>query len=186
MKKLYKLFENFPQLELENYILRKLKDLDFTEIFEIYSDAETIKYEGIEPIETEEQSKKYIENILNGYKNKFFIRWGIEDKTNKQIIGLIALHHIDYKNFSSQIGYILNRRYWHKNIMNQSLNEVISFIFNNTEIHRLEVSIHPDNISSIKLAEKLGFLMEGLLRHSAYNKATETFEDRIIMGLVNN
>lgn len=186
MERLLSIFEDFPIIELEEYNLRKIKMLDFKEIYNIYSDEETVNFEGIKVIKTEAQAKEYIQNILKGYEKKYFIRWCIARKDSDEVIGLVALHHIDYRNYSAQIGYILNKRYWRKNIMSQVLNAVIKFIFNETEIHRLEAIIHPDNKASLMLAEKLGFIKEGFKRDSAYNKETQKFEDIVIMGLINN
>jgi len=142
LKKIYGFFDHFPAIECEHYILRKVIDSDFKDLFDIYSDVETVQYEGIEPIRTDEESKEYTQSIIKGYKN-----------------------------FRSQIGYILNRRYCRNNIMYQVVSEIISFIFLNTEIHRLETSIHPENLPSIHLSRKLGFKLEGIKRHGAYNNS---------------
>lgn len=44
-------------------------------------------------------------------------------------MGLLALHHIDYKNYNAQIGYILNRYYWNNGIMSEVVLGLIEFIF---------------------------------------------------------
>lgn len=53
------------------------------------------------------------------------------------------------------------------------------------EKNRLEANIHPDNKASIRVAEKSGFSNEGLKIGSGYNKFTNNYEDRVIMGLIN-
>jgi len=186
MEKAINIFNVFPYIELEDYNLRKVNESDYKEIYDIYSDEETVKFEGIEAIKTDTQAKEYIQNILNGYENKYFVRWCVESKKSNKVIGLLAIHHFDFRNYNAQIGYILNKSYWRENIMSTVLKEIIKYIFNETEIYRLEANIHPDNKASIKLAEKLGFTKEGLKKCSEYNCATQEFEDRIILGIIND
>jgi [ribosomal protein S5]-alanine N-acetyltransferase len=46
--------------------------------------------------------------------------------------------------------------------------ELLNFMFNLQKINRVTASILPENSSSIKLFEKLGFTMEGKTRQSLY------------------
>ena len=186
MERVLELFEKFPFIEMEKYNLRKVKMSDYKEIFKIYSCEETLKFEGISTLEDEDQAKEYIDSILKGYENKIFIRWAISRKESDKIIGLVALHHIDYRNYNAQIGYILNKDYWNKNIMSEVVSIIIEFLFDNTDLHRLEVNIDKENKASIKLAEKVGFIVEGIKIECAYNKSMNKYEDRIIMGLLKN
>ena len=64
--------------------------------------------------------------------------------------------------------------------MSSILEQFIHYLFGETEPHRIELSIHPDNKPFIRVAEKLGFLKEGLHRECAYNSASQNFEDRLI------
>ena len=68
--------------------------------------------------------------------------------------------------------------------MSEAGEKVIKYAFEVMKLHRIEASIHPDNIASINLSEKLGFKREGLRMGSAYNRRTKIFEDRLIYGLV--
>jgi ribosomal-protein-alanine N-acetyltransferase len=81
---------------------------------------------------------------------------------------------------------MLNKKYWRQNIMGEAANVVIRFAFEIIGLHRIEASIHPDNIASIKLSEKLGFQKEGLKSESSYNRGTDEYEDRLLFGLTKN
>jgi ribosomal-protein-alanine N-acetyltransferase len=185
MKHILEIFKEFPFIEMEKYYLRKIKLSDYKEIYNIYSCEETLRFEGMSTLKNEEQAKEYIDSFLKGYENKHFIRWGISSKESDKLIGLVALHHIDYRNLNAQIGYILNKDYWNKKIMSEVLRTVIKFLFDNTELHRLEVNINKENKASFRLAEKVGFVTEGLKIECAYNKTMNKYEDRIVMSLLN-
>jgi len=69
--------------------------------------------------------------------------------------------------------------------MSEVAQKVIEYAFEVIELHRIEASIHPENIASNRLAMKLGFKKEGLNKDAAYNRSTGEFEDRLIYGLIN-
>lgn len=45
---------------------------------------------------------------------------------------------------------------------------VIDFGFTSCELHRIELVAEPDNKASCRVAEKLGFIREGLMRHGTW------------------
>jgi len=49
--------------------------------------------------------------------------------------------------------------------MHQAVEAVIEFAFNSLDLHRIEADVDSENIPSIGLLEKLGFVREGLFRH---------------------
>ncbi|MCY6960138.1 GNAT family N-acetyltransferase [Clostridium sp. ZC22-4] len=167
------------------YNLRQVKKTDCKDIFDIYSDNDAVKYEGMNPIESIDKAKSYIDFINDGYNKKMFVRWCISDKEDDKLLGLISLQHFDYLNAKAEVGYILNKKYWGKGIMGSNLSLVINYAFNQLNLHRLEAVIHPANIASITLAERMGFKIEGVKKECELNLRTSNYEDRLILGRVN-
>lgn len=185
MNHIKRIFSEFPELGKENLYIRALKTSDTSEIIDIFSDEETIKYYARLPIKTKEQAEKYLKRLIHGYDNKIFLRWAIAKKDTDQLIGLISIHYIDYTSRNSKIGYILNRSYWNQNIMTQVLQPSLKFLFEEAKFHRIEAEIDPGNVASMKLAQKLGFIKEGIRRESSFNPLSECYEDRVIMSCLN-
>jgi ribosomal-protein-alanine N-acetyltransferase len=179
-------FDKFPQLESERFILREVKEEDYTSIYEIYSDEEAVRYQQIGTMKTTEQAQETVQAFLQGFKDRKFVRWCIATKENDRVVGLITLHSFNMCNAQAEIGFMLNKKYWRQNIMGEVANEVIRFAFEGIGLNRIEASIHPDNIASIKLSEKLGLQREGLKKEAAYNKGTNEYEDRLIFGVTRN
>ena len=88
---------------------------------------------------------------------------------------------IDDENNSAKIGYILNRQYWNKSVMSHNLQVIIDFLKKETCLKVIQAQIHPDNIGSIKLAEKMGFKQIGYMTNAVLNPTTKLEEDRLIM-----
>lgn len=177
-------FDKFPQLESKRFNLREVKENDYLSLYEIYSDEDAVKYQQTGTMQTIEQAQKAVQAFLRGFKNRKFIRWCIAEKESDRVIGLITLHDFNISNSHAEIGFMLNKRFWRQNIMGEAANEIIRFAFEIIGLNRIEALIHPDNIASIKLSEKLGFQREGLLNEAAYNLRTDEYEDRLIFGLI--
>lgn len=174
------LFNVLPIIQCENYKLRMIEDKDFIDIYEIYSDEENAKYARISTIKTYEEAKSYVEHLRNGYTNREFLRWCISTENEDKLIGLISVHKLDYNNSTVQIGYVLNKKYWKKGIMKTCLSKMIDYLFDEINIERIEASIHPDNLSSIYLIERIGFIKKGLINQCSFNKETNKYEGRYI------
>jgi ribosomal-protein-alanine N-acetyltransferase len=184
MNKIDSVFNEFPKLETERFILREVVERDYSAIYDIYSDEDAVKYQQIKAMTTIEQAKKAVEFFVSGFKNKKFIRWCITFKENNEVIGLISLHDFDTWNSKVEVGYMLNKKYWGQNVMSEASKEIINYAFKVMELNRIEALIDPENIASIKLNEKLGFMKEGLKKEAAYNRRTDKYEDRVIFGII--
>ena len=62
------------------------------------------------------------------------------------------------------MGYELHLDAWGKGYMNEALQAVLTYGFSNLGLNRVEADIHPDNVGSAKVVERLGFKKEGHLR----------------------
>lgn len=98
-----------------------------------------------------------------------------------QIVGSIGFLQIG--DFDLNIGY---RLYHHKNrrqgIMSEALPLFAAYLFATKPIHRLRLQIAADNTGSRRLAEKSGFIQEGVLRQAYFYRGR--FVDFVIYGLL--
>ena len=59
---------------------------------------------------------------------------------------------------------------------------MLKFCFGELGLHRVQAFIHPDNIASLALAEKLGFKCEGLLRDNL--RVGDEWRDDLLYALL--
>ncbi len=87
--------------------------------------------------------------------------WMIEASGN--IVGVIntAAHR---NPFIYQGGYWIHPPLWGKGYASQALGLVKDFLFCHSEAIRLQAVVEPDNVASIRVLEKCGYVREGLLR----------------------
>jgi len=94
---------------------------------------------------------------------------GIYDVETNALNGQISLYAIKRLPFSSCfIGYALDEQYSGKGIMSEAVWLMVQFAFSTLKLNRVEAYVSPNNIGSIRVLEKVGFLQEGLLKQLLY------------------
>ena len=79
------------------------------------------------------------------------------------LIGQINLGGVIYGALrGAHIGYWIDQNYANRGYMTAAVNMVTEFAFSELELHRIEINIRPENSPSIRVAEKCGYLYEGL------------------------
>lgn len=80
-----------------------------------------------------------------------------------ELIGQITLGGISYGAFrGAHIGYWIDESHGNKGITTRAVIEVTRFAFESLRLHRIEIALRPENGASKRVAEKAGYLFEGL------------------------
>ena len=66
--------------------------------------------------------------------------------------------------------------------MSATVKSVVAFAFTQMKMVRIEATIHPENIASLRILNKLGFQKEGLLRD--HKKLHGKFYDAQMLSLL--
>ena len=148
-------------LETPRLILRHLVLNDLDELFKSYSDPEIRKYYP-EGVLTLEETKEELEWFLNGHPDhpKLGLWATIHKETNKFIgrCGLLA-YEIDGK-LEIEISYMLNKSFWHQGLATEAAEGIMKYAFDELHLSRLICLMHPDNIASQRVAERIGMTRE--------------------------
>lgn len=147
-------------LETNRLIIRPISVDDGVDVFTYRSDRETNKFQGWIP-ETIEDVLLFINKVSKklNVQNTWF-QFVIVEKLSNRIIGDLGVHFYDSENRQVEIGCTLNKEFQHKGFATESVKRVIDFLFSDLHKHRIVTSIDPDNESSIRLVERLGFRKE--------------------------
>lgn len=138
-------------IETERLLLRRYRKSDLQDLFEYLSDPKVVEYEPYKPMSLEET------------KSNLEWRIGTEDmiavelKSSHRMIGNVYLGKQEFE--SLEIGYVFHRAYWRKGYARESCEALIRQAFANGA-HRIYAECDPQNISSWKLLESLGFRRE--------------------------
>jgi [ribosomal protein S5]-alanine N-acetyltransferase len=161
---------DLPKLQTERLVLRRLTHADAATLFPLFSDPEVTKYEDYYPSENETEVKKIIDWGNGLIDHNMGALLGIFTKKDNALLGTVNyICRPDNNNAKTihraEIGYNLRPQYWGHGYMAETLQTIISYIFQNTGIDRIEAMIHPDNTGSHNVAALAGFTKEGVLRN---------------------
>jgi RimJ/RimL family protein N-acetyltransferase len=92
--------------------------------------------------------------------------WAIEiDGQAAGGIGIVTL--TDVERISAEIGYWLGERYWGRGVMTEAVVAVTAECFRRFDLRRIFALPFADNVGSIRVLEKAGYVLEGRMCQSA-------------------
>ena len=159
----------FPVLQTERLTLRELRHSDAPTLLEIRGNAQVMQWMGMNVLKDLEGAHNTVSQFLAG---RIAIvpntRWGVELKSDGKLLGTCGVFGWAKEWKKCILGYELAVDAQRRGYMHEALNAILPWAFENMELHRIEARIHPDNLASVKLAERLGFQVEGTLREVAF------------------
>jgi len=162
------------------------KDRDF--VFASLKDETVSKYLSLGPLVSREHSQKLINNYITFWDKQIQFNYIIEIRDNNKSneikkVGSINLWNISWLHKRSEIGIWLNSKYWNQGIAKKALSLIINVGFFHLNLHRLEAHIAVENINSINLFKKCGFIQEGVLKRYLHLKGE--YHDAVILACIN-
>ena len=153
-------------LQTNRLLIREITIHDTGHIHELHSLAETDEFNtlGIP------DSFQTTENIINEWLTSQTVTpqtsyvFYIELIETKQFIGLIALKMGKPKFKNAEVWYKIHVNHWQKGYTTEALQRLISWGFNELNMHRIEAGCAVDNIASSRVMEKVGMMPEGRKR----------------------
>lgn len=178
-------FSEFPILQTDRLILRKITMADLEDWFAVWNNADVLQYLiDFEADPDEDEVKEIIIWTQQIFLAKTGARWAITRKDDDTMIGSVGFHLYSANNRCAEIGYELHRDHWRKGIMSEALTAVVDFCFTQLNCHRVEANVTSGNEGSAGLLKKLGFTLEGTWRDKVYWR--DAFYDLWQFGLLEN
>ena len=149
-----------PTLKTDRLVLRALQSTDAADLHVAFSDEEVCKYWSHAPYTSLAQSQKRVdENIA--WTNA--LTWAITKGEGQPALGWVLLFP-GRESRIAELGYILRRDVWGQGIMAEAAKAVVTYGFEEEGMRRIYADMDPDNIGSIRIAEKCGMTYEGRLK----------------------
>ncbi|UOE56064.1 GNAT family N-acetyltransferase [Bacillus sp. CMF12] len=153
-----------PTLETKRLMLREILKEDAESIYACFSNDNVTRYYGQETLERMEQAEAIVDFFANSYREKRGIRWGIELKGKKGIIGTVGFNALSLKHKRAEIGYEIHPEHWRKGYTFEAVSKVIQYGFEELDLTRIGAVVFMENEASNKLLTRAGFQKEGILR----------------------
>lgn len=185
-------FEKLPTLETQRLILRQISNSteDGRDSLEFINDYSVYRYWGLydESKDTDgrHRPKKKIKldyhyNItMKEYRAGRELTWLMELKDTHKVIGEIVLYDFRLKK-QADIGYRIAKQYWGKGFTSEAGQAMLKVGFETMDLSRMQIRCFTNNYGSVRVANKLGFTQEGMIRQGAI---INVMTDYYIFGLL--
>jgi len=153
-------------LETDRLQLRMLTDDDAEFILRLLNEPSFIQNIGDRGVRTIDDARGYIlKGPIASYEKFGFGLWMVETKSGAAPIGICGLLKRDVLE-DADIGYALLPEFWSQGYALESASAVIKYASDQLGLKRVVAVTNPDNQSSIRLLEKMGFKYERMVRLS--------------------
>ncbi len=150
-------------LETARLRLRLFTHDDLQIMFKLNSDPEVIKYADTPVRDMEEVRERLEQGPLFDYEKYGYGRFAVELKETGKVIGFCGIKYLPEIDLP-EVGYRYLKEYWGRGIGTEAAKACVEFAREDLKIKKLIALIIPENIASIKVAEKLG-MSRGPLIH---------------------
>ncbi|GAA3085783.1 GNAT family N-acetyltransferase [Streptosporangium carneum] len=98
------------------------------------------------------------------------------------VVGAISLFRTLWDAGTTEIGYGVHPLHRGRGYAPEAVRGLTRWAFDSTALHRIELRANLDNVASLRVAEKAGFVREGVLRLAAMEK--DGPRDVVVFGLL--
>ena len=168
-------------IETNRMILRPIAIEDCELVFNYRSDKEANLYQSWIPNSIVEVRSFISKNPTQINIPDTWFQLVIIRKQDNQVIGDIGLHFLN-DNHQAEIGITLSKHSQNQGYATEALRSVLSYLFSDLKKHRIIASIDPNNVSSMRLMNRLGFRNEAHFRESYFHNGK--WADDVIFAML--
>lgn len=143
-----------------NICIRLMQEDDIDHVLELVNSNQDLRW--FEWYTSKDENLRQIRESVENFKiNKDFY-CGIWSKDT--LVGLVGLWHVDPWNGHAWLGYFLSRNHFGQGFATIASRIIITYAFEVMSLNRIEIPIAVANMKSRAVAERLGGVIEGVLR----------------------
>jgi ribosomal-protein-alanine N-acetyltransferase len=154
---------SIPEFMTDRLRLRRLVLEDAPGLHLAYSGPDSMRFWDGPPSRSVAETEERIGRSLSTDPS-WHVAWALLARQNAQFIGMVNYHGRQDAHRRLALGWILVPRYERQGYTAEALEALLRYCFQTLRMHRVEAEIEPANWRSIRLAERVGFRSEGLLR----------------------
>lgn len=153
---------HFIMLRTDRLLLRALAESDLESLFALYAHADFMRYAGTDPWLNLDEATNFLARNMKQAAEGSAIRMAL--LLDDRFVGTCSLLSIDRHHRRCEIGYGLAPSHWGMGLASEAVAAMLEQAFKGLSIRRIEATVDPRNLASIRILERLGFRLEGTLR----------------------
>ena len=146
-----------PTIEATRITLRRISTADVDALFEVFSNAEVMRYWSTPPLADRAAAVALVNEIHDSFERQVMLKWAVAKRADDSLIGTTTLYNLDFSNRRAEVGYALGRDYWGQGYMQEALQALLGYAFETLDLRRLEADVDPRNTASIQTSSGSAF-----------------------------
>lgn len=151
-------FIPFPVLLTERLSLQRIKLEDEKDLFALRSNEHINAFLDRPSAKSVAAARQFIHQVNDAIADNKSINWAIVLNETGKLIGTICLWQFVKADSKAEIGYELLPSHQGKGLMQEAIAAVVEYGFKIIELEVIEAEVHVENVKSIQLLEKNGFV----------------------------
>ncbi|HLP96248.1 MAG TPA: GNAT family protein [Saprospiraceae bacterium] len=171
---------NIETIHTPRLLLQGFSPQAMNELFTQYPKAEIQRILGHR---SEEAYQTDLYKHQNGYSsyNRSFLLFLLTHKTDNLIIGRCGIHNWNKDHRRAEIGYMMeDEQYRRAGLMSEAVEAIVHYGFQALQLHRIEALVGVNNVASLSIMRRFGFVQEGVLREHQLDNGH--YEDSILFS----
>ena len=151
---------DIPILETERLRLRAFRRSDIDDYAALNADPEVTRYLGGGGTWDRCRSWRHLAFLLGHWQLGGSGMWAMEQRGTGEFVGMVGFADPDgWPGF--ELGWTLVRRFWGHGYATEGAQAALAYAFTALNKSHVISLIHPENLASIRVAERLGECLEG-------------------------
>jgi len=161
----------FKDIETKRLFLKNISIDDRDFIFSQFSDDVVNRYLfDAEPVTDMQGADEIIMFFIQQPEPRLHRRFVIVRKLDGKKMGTCGFNGWNQTDCTFEVGYDMKEEFWGNGYMQEAIKEIIAFAIDEMHIKEINACISIDNQRSIRLVEKLGFVVSGSSYETFRNK----------------
>ena len=146
-------------LETDRLVLRMFREDDFEEYARITGDEQVTRYLSDGRPLARWEAWRQMAMIIGHWHLKGYGPWAVEEKLTGRLLGRIGFFNPEgWPGF--ELGWVLSRESWGKGFATEGARRALDYAFSEMGRDQVISVIHPDNSTSIRVAQRIGEKLE--------------------------
>ena len=171
-----------PQMETERLVMRPPQPGDGAAINAVVREsiAEVARWmPWANPTPEPEATERWCRDAAAKFITRQGLHYVIRLKDTDEIVGVCGIHRLDWTIPMFEIGYWLATGCYGHGYMTEAAGRLVKMLFDDLGAARVEIRVDDRNDRSARVAERLGFKLDGVLRCDSRDVAKELRDTRV-------
>jgi len=170
-----------PTLHTERLVLRAWTTADRAPFAALNADPEVVRWIGDGAPLTQAASDDLVDRIQEHWRARGFGLWAVEERGGGAFVGFAGLAvpwFLPAVLPAVEVGWRLARAAWGRGYATEAGGAALSHALGDLGLAEVIATIFPENLRSVRVAEKLGLRLSGLRRHPAAGREIAIYRTR--------